>query len=241
LFCHIQQSHLENKKFLEKAQCKTDTHGSKHLSHDFFAVKIYPFIAQRNILLQLYQNVTPYWSSKMLISSLSGLSPSKEYNVNRTSNIHKILFTSLIACASISPIANARDRDHHWNHRPIYQQQIVRHHSYVYYPAQQVYFSPAQNNWFWASRSGWQIGTRLPSYLNVDLRFGGIPIALRSARPYSEHPYVETRYGRSWRESHRDGDYRNGGRHQNHWSENEFRHGESRDYGQRRHHGRDER
>ncbi len=157
----------------------------------------------------------------------------------------KLFFTSLLICVGISPLAIAgehyRHHDHEWSYRPVYQQEIIRHHSYVYYPAQQVYFSPERNNWFWASQSGWQIGTRLPSYLNVDLRFGGIPITLRSSRPYFEHVYVENNYGRSWRESYGHRDYRNYGHHENHWSDYDATHDESRNYDHHSQRGRHER
>ncbi len=127
----------------------------------------------------------------------------------KSSSLIKILLAvGLSISAGAGSIASAHDYDrnsrwkHSWQSPPVYQRDAVRQYNYIYYPRQQVYFSPSNNNWFWASGNGWQAGTRLPAYLTADLRSGGVPVSLRSERPYVEHAYVETSYGRPWRESH---------------------------------------
>ena len=123
--------------------------------------------------------------------------------------IKKLILSSIILCSAVSLTSAAQDYDQpqQWRPAPFYQQNINRNYNYVYYPQQQVYFSPSNNNWFWASGRGWQVSSRLPSYLNVDLRFGGVPVSLHSERPYAEHVYVERSYGRPWRESYASRQY----------------------------------
>ena len=135
--------------------------------------------------------------------------------------IKGLILASIVICSgvSLSSVAQDRYQQQEWRPAPVYQQEINRNYNYVYYPQQQVYFSPSNNNWFWASGRGWQAGTRLPSYLNVDLRFGGIPVSLRSDRPYAEHVYVERSYGRPWRDSHESRHYYDARRYGN-WRDN---------------------
>ncbi|MET3137316.1 hypothetical protein AAKU61_001670 [Undibacterium sp. GrIS 1.2] len=110
----------------------------------------------------------------------------------------------LVVGAGISGTASAQDRD--WNrggwHQPQYRHEVVHNYNYVYYPAQRVYYSPNNGNWFWANGGNWQAGARLPGYLNVDLRLGGVPVVLGSDRPYMQHAYVEQTYGQPWRTAH---------------------------------------
>jgi hypothetical protein len=159
--------------------------------------------------------------------------------------LKKLIFTSIVICSAVSLSSAAQDRyqQQEWRPAPVYQQEINRNYNYVYYPQQQVYFSPSNNNWFWASGRGWQVSTRLPSYLNVDLRFGGIPISLHSERPYAEHVYVERSYGRPWRESYESRHYydvrRDDERHHDRRDEQEHDRDEGHDRGH--HHGHDER
>lgn len=154
-------------------------------------------------------------------------------------SIKKFLQAGLLISAAYGSLASAHDHgrnwDRDWTPQPYqreyqreYPRETVRNYNYTYYPAQQVYFSPSNNNWFWASSGGWQMGARLPAYLNVDLRFGGVPVALRSDRPYVQHDYVESSYGRPWRESH---EYRRDyGRHHERQYEYAGRHGYEREY-----------
>lgn len=76
-------------------------------------------------------------------------------------------------------------------------------YGYVYYPAQQVYYSPEQHLWFWMSGGNWQFGISLPAHYHVHAP-EGIWLMLGSPRPYVEHVYVEEHYGRPWREKHKD-------------------------------------
>lgn len=121
---------------------------------------------------------------------------------NRTT-IKNLILTAFVISSGFSMSSFAHDRyhDQDWRPAPVYQQKI-RAYDYVYYPAQQTYFSPSTNNWFWLGGNGWQVSTRLPSHLNLDLRFGGIPVSLGSEQPYFEHAFVERSYGRPWRETH---------------------------------------
>ncbi|MES2047769.1 MAG: hypothetical protein V4447_05175 [Pseudomonadota bacterium] len=141
-----------------------------------------------------------------------------------------------------------RDQAQVWRAAPVYQQDI-RAYDYVYYPSQQVYFSPSNNNWFWLGGNGWQVSTRLPNHINLDLRFGGVPISLHSERPYFEHAFVERSYGRPWRESYESRSYNNAyhhddwryARHHEQRDERGFYRGHDRDNWHERdkHHGHD--
>jgi hypothetical protein len=79
----------------------------------------------------------------------------------------------------------------------------VHHHKYVYYPAQQVYYAPANGAWFWLNGSTWQVGANLPVRYHGYRQHQGIPVILGTSRPYIQHVYVDKRYGRAWREKHR--------------------------------------
>ncbi|HTN66744.1 MAG TPA: hypothetical protein VL051_11245 [Burkholderiaceae bacterium] len=79
----------------------------------------------------------------------------------------------------------------------------AQQYRYVYYPAQQVYYAPASQTWFWMSGSNWRFGVNLPAQYRGYAASGGVPVVLHSSRPYVEHVYVEKNYGRPWREKHR--------------------------------------
>jgi hypothetical protein len=73
---------------------------------------------------------------------------------------------------------------------------------YVYYPAQQVYYSPQEQVWFWMNGGNWQVGVNLPTSYRVQSG-AGVSISLASRQPYVEHVHVEEQYGRPWREKHK--------------------------------------
>lgn len=86
---------------------------------------------------------------------------------------------------------------------------VVRQYNYVYYPAQQVYYAPEQQMWFWMSGGNWQFGVNLPlQYSRYSYAGGGVNVVLHSDRPYVEHDYVEQSYGRPWREKHKDREHK---------------------------------
>lgn len=81
---------------------------------------------------------------------------------------------------------------------------VVREYRYMYYPAQQVYYAPEQQMWFWMNGGNWQFGVNLPQqYARYSYATGGVSVMLHSDRPYVEHRYVEQNYGRPWREKHK--------------------------------------
>lgn len=82
------------------------------------------------------------------------------------------------------------------------QQYQQREYRYVYYPAQQVYYSPEQQLWFWMSSGAWQLGVALPAQYNIRSS-NGIRVTLDAARPYVMHAHVEEQYGRPWRDQQR--------------------------------------
>ena len=84
------------------------------------------------------------------------------------------------------------------------KQEAARSYRYVYYPAQQVYYAPEQGLWFWMSGSNWRFGANLPMQFQAGSA-SGVSVTLASTRPYTEHVYVEERYGRPWREKHGHG------------------------------------
>lgn len=76
---------------------------------------------------------------------------------------------------------------------------VERGHRYVYYPEQQVYYSPEQQLWFWMNGGNWQFDVSLPAQYRLQATTG-ISVTLDATRPYIQHAYVEERYGRPWRE-----------------------------------------
>ncbi|MFZ6816545.1 hypothetical protein ACO0K3_18905 [Undibacterium sp. Rencai35W] len=118
-----------------------------------------------------------------------------------TTSIKFLAIGTLLLSAGISGTAAAHDWDRgDWRPQPYYTREVIRNYNYVYYPAQQVYYAPDSGYWYWANGASWQFGNRLPGYFNIDLQFGGVPVVLRSERPYVEHVYVEQVYGRPWRD-----------------------------------------
>ncbi len=101
----------------------------------------------------------------------------------------------------------------------------VREYRYVYYPAQQVYFAPASNMWFWMNGGNWQFGVNLPARYRGYAASGGVPVLLHSSRPYVEHVYVERNYGRPWREKRRKHKERDDWRHDRHHDHDRGPHG----------------
>lgn len=75
-------------------------------------------------------------------------------------------------------------------------------YNYIYYPSQQVYFSPVSRLWFWNDGYSWRSHYRLPINFEVNLRLGGIPIRLNTPYPFREHVYVENYYGKPWRNNY---------------------------------------
>ncbi len=98
--------------------------------------------------------------------------------------------------AQATPPAHAPAHGHRAKH-------VVHHHKYVYYPAQQVYYAPAQGVWFWLTGGNWQVGANLPMRYNGYRQYQGVPVTLDTSRPWIKHVYVEKHYGRPWREKHR--------------------------------------
>lgn len=99
------------------------------------------------------------------------------------------------------------------------QQYQEREYRYVYYPAQQVYYSPEQQLWFWLNGGQWQLGVSLPAQYRIQTTTG-ISVMLDVPRPYVQHTYVEAQYGRPWREQQRADRHevndRHNGKHQKH-------------------------
>jgi hypothetical protein len=156
----------------------------------------------------------------------------------------KFMLTTFIIFSGSCVPSFAHDHDR-------YQDRRVRAHNYIYYPSQQVYFSPTTNNWFWIGGNAWQVSARLPRHINLDLRYGGVPISLNTERPYFEHALIERTYGRPWRESVELRTYNNVFHHENWRSdqhherryERRFKRQHDRDewYESNRHGGRDTR
>ena len=88
----------------------------------------------------------------------------------------------------------------------------VHEYRYVYYPAQQVYYAPEQQLWFWMNGGDWQVGVNLPLQYRSNVS-SGVQVVLQSDRPYVEHAYVEERYGRPWRDKHKEKHGKHHGRH----------------------------
>jgi hypothetical protein len=120
--------------------------------------------------------------------------------MNRSYGRHSFVLTvvalgiSLPALADPPPWAPA-----HGRRGQQAQQYQEREYQYVYYPAQQVYYSPEQQLWFWMNGGAWQFGVSLPAQYHIQSTTG-ITLMLDASRPYVQHTYVEEQYGRPWRE-----------------------------------------
>ena len=136
---------------------------------------------------------------------------------------------ALIAASLAAPLTAQADPPP-WAPAHGYRAKQARPYHYVYYPAQQVYFSPEQHMWFWMSGSNWQFGVNLPARYQV-VQTSGIAVTLASERPYREHVYVEEHYGRPWRDKH--------GPHDRHREKHEERHKEGHKEKHHKHHGHD--
>lgn len=87
-----------------------------------------------------------------------------------------------------------------------------REYRYLYYPAQQVYYSQEQQLWFWMNGGVWQFGVALPAQYHLRTS-SGVMVTLDAARPYVMHAYVEEQYGRPWRDEQRVDRHATGERH----------------------------
>lgn len=83
-----------------------------------------------------------------------------------------------------------------------YRAKEMREYRYIYYPAQQVYYAPESQLWFWLNDGNWQFGVNLPTQYPMYAGSSGVSVMLHSDRPYVEHVYVEEHYGRPLREKH---------------------------------------
>jgi hypothetical protein len=61
---------------------------------------------------------------------------------------------------------------------------------YRYYPLARVYFAPDRGRYYWLSRRGWRVGTRLPKSISID---GEVSVVVRldSDVPYTHPAQVE--------------------------------------------------
>jgi hypothetical protein len=112
---------------------------------------------------------------------------------------HAILYAALVAGLGAGAPAQADPPP--WAPAHGHRAKQEREYRYVYYPAQQVYYAPDQQVWFWMNGGNWQVGVNLP----MQYRSGagsGVQVVLNSERPYVEHAYVEEHYGRPWRKEH---------------------------------------
>ncbi len=137
-----------------------------------------------------------------------------------------ILFCAALV-AGLSFGMPARAEPPPWAPAHGYRAKQTREYQYVYYPAQQVYYAPQTNSWFWLNGGSWQAGVNLPSRYRVSTS-GGVSVMLYSAQPYVEHVYVEEHYGRPWREQHRQHQRHDGhhGHDRHHEHDRHYEHGE---------------
>lgn len=86
----------------------------------------------------------------------------------------------------------------------------AKQHTYIYYPALEVYYAPETRVWFWISDGNWQFGATLPAEYRP-YATGGVSIVLDAERPYEQHAYVVERFGkpkehRHWEDEDDDDD-----------------------------------
>jgi hypothetical protein len=117
---------------------------------------------------------------------------------------HAMLFAALVAGVGAGAPALADPPP--WAPAHGHRAKQEREYRYVYYPAQQVYYAPEQQVWFWMNGGNWQVGVNLPAQYQR-YTTSGIQVTLASDRPYVEHAYVEEHYGRPWRANHKHGDH----------------------------------
>lgn len=125
-------------------------------------------------------------------------SPLRSHRKNRYAAL--LAFVAAGIAAPLAPLPALADPPP-WAPAHGHRAKQERSYRYVYYPAQQVYFAPDQNVWFWMSGGNWQFGVNLPTRYQV-YATSGVPVVLATERPYREHVYVEEQYGRPWREKH---------------------------------------
>lgn len=113
-------------------------------------------------------------------------------------NMAFLTATMLCLCASPSVLADPPP----WAPAHGHRAKQAQEYRYVYYPGQQVYYSPQEQVWFWMNGGSWSFGVNLPAQIRVGAS-SGVPIVLGSNKPYVEHRYVEEQYGRPWREKHK--------------------------------------
>lgn len=114
----------------------------------------------------------------------------------------KSQYAALLLSAALGIGANPAQADPPpWAPAHGHRAREARAYPYVYYPAQQVYYSPQDQVWFWMNGGNWQVGVNLPARYEVR-NSAGVSISLDSPRPYVQHVYVEEQYGQPWRKEH---------------------------------------
>ena len=84
--------------------------------------------------------------------------------------------------------------DHHADYSPRYKEKVVEK-VYYYYPAQQVYYSPQNQQYFWLQAGNWTLGYQLPNAFQVG---NSVPVTLNlnTDRPYTEHRWIKQKYSK---------------------------------------------
>jgi hypothetical protein len=152
--------------------------------------------------------------------------------MNQANQIRRIAMFAVLAGAVLAAALPAQADPPPWAPAHGQRAKQQREYQYVYYPARQVYYAPAERTWFWMNGGAWQFGVSLPSQFQGTIS-SGVPVVLHSDRPYVEHVVVEERVGRPWREKHK-------GKGKNK-EKNKDKHHDHEDHDDHHEHGQDDR
>jgi len=103
----------------------------------------------------------------------------------------ELLMAGIFAIGGLAEISIARADPPPWAPAHGYRAKKAKRYYYYYYPAQQVYYSPVKQGYYYMSGSNWVFGPTVPAAIQLGNK---VRVELGSPIPYSQHPYVIQQY-----------------------------------------------
>jgi hypothetical protein len=102
-----------------------------------------------------------------------------------------LLMGGIFAFATLGEIPLAKANPPPWAPAHGYRAKQAKRYYYYYYPAQQVYYSPVRNGYYYLNGSNWVFGPTVPAAIQLGNK---VRIELGTPIPYSQHTYVIQQY-----------------------------------------------
>lgn len=98
---------------------------------------------------------------------------------------------------SWAPAHGYREKEHkHKHHHHKHEDRVVIEKVYYYYPAQEVYYSPQSQQYFWLQAGNWTLGYQLPHSIQLGSS-SPVSLSLNTPQPYTQHAWVKQKYAKN--------------------------------------------